>query len=210
MILRTAFDHDRFIEQATCWSRTLFLSTLISLFWLNLLSSVRAASNESPDPTKEAAGAPAAPPETKETTDETSFRMIGATTTVVEASTGFFFPARVDTGATCCSIHYEALEIKDAASKPEDNVGKSIRILIKNPAGQEEWIKTKIAGRVVIRTAERKDERYKVPLKLRLQDVEKKVLVTLNDREKMKYPLLIGRNFLRGDFLVDVDLDGDE
>jgi hypothetical protein len=33
------------------------------------------------------------------------------------------------------------------------------------------------------------------------------VLVTLSDREKMKYPVLLGRNFLRGDFLVDVNLD---
>jgi hypothetical protein len=39
--------------------------------------------------------------------------------------------------------------------------------------------------------------------------VEKKVLVTLNDREQMKYPLLLGRNFLRDDFLVNVS-QGDE
>ncbi len=43
-----------------------------------------------------------------------------------------------------------------------------------------------------------------VRLKLRYEDVEKKVLVTLKDREKMTYPLLLGRNFLSGDFLVDV------
>jgi len=30
------------------------------------------------------------------------------------------------------------------------------------------------------------------------------VLVTLNDRTDMEYPLLVGRNYLRGDFLVDV------
>jgi hypothetical protein len=28
--------------------------------------------------------------------------------------------------------------------------------------------------------------------------------VTLNDRTDMEFPLLIGRNFLRDDFLVDV------
>jgi hypothetical protein len=36
------------------------------------------------------------------------------------------------------------------------------------------------------------------------------VLVTLNDREKMKYPMLLGRNFLADDFLVNVSLDGDK
>jgi hypothetical protein len=40
--------------------------------------------------------------------------------------------------------------------------------------------------------------------------MEKKVLVTLNDRENMKYPLLLGRNFLRDDFVVNVSLDADE
>ena len=34
-------------------------------------------------------------------------------------------------------------------------------------------------------------------------------MVTLKDREKMKYPLLLGRNFLKDDFLVDVNLDGE-
>jgi hypothetical protein len=137
---------------------------------------------------------------------EPTFHRIGPVTTVTEVSSGLPFPARVDTGATTCSIHYEAIEIEDAAESPADNVGKRVRILIKSPDGEQEWISTKIVGRVRVRTTTDEDERYKVQLKLRWQDVEKKVLVTLNDRDKMKYPLLLGRNFLRGDFLVDVDL----
>jgi hypothetical protein len=54
------------------------------------------------------------------------------------------------------------------------------------------------------------DHRYKVRLTLQWKDVRKEVLVTLNDRTDMEYPLLVGRNFLRGDFLVDVSLSGDE
>jgi hypothetical protein len=134
-------------------------------------------------------------------------RRIGPVTTVTEVSTGLPFRARVDTGATTCSIHYEAIEIEDAAASPEENVGKPVRILVKNPDGKSRWIDTKIADHVVVRTSTDEDERYKVRLKLRWEDVEKKVLVTLSDREKMKYPVLLGRNFLRGDFLVDVNLD---
>lgn len=134
---------------------------------------------------------------------------IGPVTTITEVSSGLPFPARVDTGATTCSIHYEAIEIEDAAKNPEDNVGKRVRVLIKNPDGDEEWITTKIVDHVTVRTTTKDDERYKVQLKLRWQDVEKQVLVTLKDREKMKYPLLVGRNFLRGDFLVDVNMEGD-
>lgn len=138
---------------------------------------------------------------------EPTFRRIGPVTTITEVSSGLPFPARVDTGATTCSIHYEEIVIDDPAEKPEDNVGKVVRVLIQNPDGKKEWISTKIADHVTVRTSTDDEQRYKVPMKLRWEDVEKKVLVTLKDRERMTYPLLLGRNFLKGDFLVDVNLD---
>jgi hypothetical protein len=139
-------------------------------------------------------------------------RMIGATALVTEMSTGLPLPARVDTGATCCSIHCEKLEIKGADPDPKVNIGKRVRFLIEPPEGKDkgEWIEAKIVDHVTIRTSEREDERYKVRLKFKVDDVEKKVLVTLNDRDKMKYPVLLGRNFLRDDFLVNVSLDGEK
>ncbi|MCI0331698.1 MAG: RimK/LysX family protein [Planctomycetes bacterium] len=139
-------------------------------------------------------------------------RMIGATALATEVSTGLPLPARVDTGATCCSIHCEVLEIKGADPDPKVNIGKPIRFLIKprDGDGKGEWVEAKIVDHVKVRTSEREDERYKVRLKLRVEDVEKKVLVTLNDREKMKYPLLLGRNFLRDDFLVNVSLNSEK
>jgi hypothetical protein len=139
-------------------------------------------------------------------------RMIGATALVTEMSTGLPLPARVDTGASSCSIHCEKLEIKDADPDPKVNIGKRVRFLIEAREGKDkgEWIEAKIVDHVTIRTSEREDERYKVRLKLKVDDVEKKVLVTLNDRDKMKYPVLLGRNFLRDDFLVNVAIDGDK
>jgi hypothetical protein len=139
--------------------------------------------------------------------DEVFPYRIGATATITEVSSGLPFDARVDTGATSCSIHCEALEIDDPSDDPKENVGKPVRFQIKNNDGQTQWIEAKIAGHVVVKTSEKKDERYKVQLNFRWQDVEKKVLVTLNDRQHMNYPLLLGRNFLRDDFLVDVTLD---
>ena len=108
---------------------------------------------------------------------------------------------------TSCSIHCEAVEIENPSDDPQENVGKPVRFLVKNNEGESQWIESKIADRVVVRTSEQKDERYKVRLNLRWQDVEKKVLVTLNNRQNMNYPVLLGRNFLKGDFLVDVTLD---
>jgi len=134
-------------------------------------------------------------------------RLIGATTVVTEVSTGLPLSARVDTGATSCSIHCESFEIKDADPDPKVNIGKPVRFLIKNKEGDTgEWVEAKIVDHVRVRTSESEDERYKVSLRLRWEDVEKKVHVTLNDRQSMKYPLLLGRNFLRDDFLVNVSL----
>ncbi len=142
---------------------------------------------------------------------ELAIRMIGATALVTEVSTGIPLPARVDTGATCCSIHCEKFEIKDADPNPKVNIGKPVRFFVPSFSGdgKGEWVESKIIDHVTVRTSEREDKRYKVQLKLRVDDVEKKVAVTLNDREKMKYPVLLGRNFLRDDFLVNVALDAD-
>lgn len=133
---------------------------------------------------------------------------IGAVETVTEASSGLEFMARIDTGAASCSIHYEAMEIAEPAENPDENVGKPIRFLVKNKRGQSEWLESVVADRVNVRTSERSAERYKVPLTLRCLNVEKEVLVTLNDRSTMRYPVLIGRNFLEDDFVVDVGSGG--
>ena len=201
--------------------RAVSLSLVVPLFWLVSLNLAHAATKA------ESRDAPTSPTEVVAEVDsadatqitaevvaakigEPTVHRIGPVTTVTEVSTGVPFPARVDTGATICSIHYEAIEIEDAAESPEENIGKRVRILIQSPGGEKEWISTKIIDYVTVRTTSDDDQRYKVRLKLRWQDVEKKVLVTLNDREKMQYPLLLGRNFLRGDFLVDVNLDAEK
>jgi hypothetical protein len=142
--------------------------------------------------------------------DAVPARLIGATTVVTEVSTGVPLPARVDTGATSCSIHCEAIEIKDAHTDPRENIGKPVRFLVKTGNGEGKWVESKIIDHVRVRTSEKEDERYKVRLRLRWEDVEKKVVATLNDRQKMKYPMLLGRNFLRDDFLVNVSLDANE
>jgi hypothetical protein len=140
--------------------------------------------------------------------------VIGATATIVEGTSGLPFAARVDTGATTSSIHVEKWSIENEGAVPSDNVGKPIRFRIKNEKGQEAWVSGTIAGRVRVRSSVQSGDdyhgRYKVRLPLECNGVKKSVLVTLNDRTDMDYPLLVGRNFLRGDFLVDVDLDNND
>jgi hypothetical protein len=145
-----------------------------------------------------------------EKNEDNDVRVIGATTVVTEVSTGVPLPARVDTGATSCSIHCEALEIEDPHPDPRKNIGKPVRFLVKYGESEGKWVESKIIDHVIVRTSEREDERYKVKLRLRWEDMEKKVVATLNDRQKMKYPMLLGRNFLRDDFLVNVSKDASE
>ncbi len=133
-------------------------------------------------------------------------RIIGPTTIVAEAKSELDFKARVDTGATTTSLHVEEWAIEDESPEMADNVGKKIRIRIKNHRGESQWIESRIEEIGIVKTSAVEEQRYKVGLTLCWNDVKKHVLVTLNDRSRMKYPLLLGRNFLQGDFVVDVDL----
>ena len=137
--------------------------------------------------------------------------IIGGTAKLTEVSTGFTFRARVDTGANSCSLHVAKITIEGKVRKRVDNVGKTIRFLVINEKGKQQWIESKIAKAVRITSGVfddgEFDRRYKVPLTFEWNGFRKEVLVTLNDRTHMEYPLLIGRNFLSGDFLVDVDKD---
>jgi len=139
-------------------------------------------------------------------------RVIGATATLMEKQSELLFEARIDTGAKSCSLHVEKLVIEDEAEKMVDNIGKIIRFMVKNNKGESDWIESKIDGYVIIKSGSdsRKDQRYKVPVTFRWKDVEKTVSVTLTDRSHMEYPLLVGRNFLLGQFVVDVELDNND
>jgi hypothetical protein len=186
---------DRLLKMNDCcrWMLHTTLATLVCLCGLALASADEAASVAE-------SAKPAQP----------RVRLIGATTLVTEVTTGLPLAARVDTGATSCSIHCETFEIKDAHPDPKENIGKPVRFLLRNKDGEDLWVESKIVDHVTVRTAERDDERYKVRLQLRWEDVEKKVVATLNDRQRMKYPMLLGRNFLRDDFLVNVSMDTSE
>src|SRR3954468_4928454 len=141
-------------------------------------------------------------------------RTIGATATLTEMSSGLTFPARIDTGAETCSLHVEKIEIQDKTARRTKNVGKSVRFLLKGSDGKTQWVEGVVADAIRVKSSSLKggevDHRYKVRLTLQWKDVRKEVLVTLNDRTSMEYPLLVGRNFLQSDFLVDVDVDKEQ
>ncbi len=133
-----------------------------------------------------------------------SVRLIGPVAPVAETDSGLVFTARVDTGASRCSLHVSEWEIEEGHPEMSANVGKNIRIRLVNRQGESQWISKQIAEVGLIRTSEEEELRYLVPLSLSYQGVEREVLVSLNDRSKMDYAMLLGRNYLEGEFVVDV------
>lgn len=115
-----------------------------------------------------------------------------------------FFLSRVDTGAKTCSLHADSWTIEDASDVMEENLGKTIRFQISNRQGESQWLERTIEEVAIVRTSEREEKRYKIPMTLTVEGIERTVLVSLNDRSAMSYAMLLGRNFLDGRFLVDV------
>ena len=152
------------------------------------------------DPQQKDDDAQEAPPEQKK-------RIIGATAEILEKQSGLLFRARVDTGAKSCSLHVEEMEIVNEEDGWKDNIGKVVKFKVTNGGKRAHWLDRRIDSYVIIKSSNGRERRYKVPLTLRWKGIEKKVLVTLTNRKGMDYPLLLGRNFLRGDFLVDVELN---
>jgi len=133
-------------------------------------------------------------------------QIIGATEIVEIEPSKLRIKARVDTGAQTSSIHAEDIEI-DAAG---DARGKPIAFRLVNQQGQSSRVETHVAKQIVVRTSEGSERRYAVPLTLTLRQHSKTVLVTLNDRSQMRYRLLLGRNWLRGDYIVDVEINDED
>lgn len=131
-------------------------------------------------------------------------RVVGPVVTVSEDETDLQFVARVDTGAKTCSLHTAEKQVIDGGEYMEENVGKIVRFRVENRKGDAQWIERTIAEVRKIRTSEGEETRYLVPMLLTVDGVEREVLTSLNDRSRMTYTMLLGRNFLEGRFIVDV------
>ena len=128
-------------------------------------------------------------------------QIVGATEIVFIEEANISFMARVDTGAKTSSIHAENIEV-DLSGDPR---GKPISFYLVTKEGLPIKVETRVVSIIKVRTSEMAERRYVVPLLIKWNGSKKTVLVTLNDRKQMEYRLLLGRNWLHGDFIVDVD-----
>jgi hypothetical protein len=108
--------------------------------------------------------------------------------------------AKIDTGAYSSTLHCQDIIIKDkklcfrvldnshpAFSKKEHCFSEFLRKKIKNSFGEIE-------------------ERYIVKTKIKIAGRVIKSIISLTDRGKMRYPVLIGRKLLKNKFVVDVSI----
>lgn len=106
--------------------------------------------------------------------------------------------AKVDTGAVSCSLH--AMDVQEFV---RDDAAW-VRFRLHGESGQEVVMERPLVGtRKIKRHFGQFQLRPVVQLTICLGHLKKTVDVNLVDRTGFEYPLLIGRNFMDGDILVD-------
>ena len=123
--------------------------------------------------------------------------IIGRTEHVEFPDYGITIAAKVDTGADRNSVHATRIKIV------EENGVKLLRCrILKGPQvefNEFDSVRVKSSNGEI-------QHRFKVKLSVNVFGKNYKTSFSLTDRQKMKYPVLLGKNFLRNRFLVDVAL----
>lgn len=117
---------------------------------------------------------------------------------------GLNYRARIDTGADTTSINAYDITVEHEAANLTANIGKLLHFSSANEKGDVQAIETRIVKVNTVRNALGSESRYVVQLAIAWGDYVKTVEVNLRDRSKMQFALLIGRNWLKNDFVVDV------
>lgn len=118
------------------------------------------------------------------------------------AESKFAYSSRIDTGATTSSIHAENI-------KGFERDGQAwVRFDLVNPDGDGRVHLEKKVTRVaeIKRHGAEPQKRYVVHLKAVYAGFSSDLEFSLTDRSAYTFPLLVGRNLLRGTAMVDVNL----
>lgn len=111
---------------------------------------------------------------------------------------GLVLDAKLDTGADSCSLH--ASDIQEL----EKNGKSYVRFTIVDRYGKEQTVEKQVVRHIRIKRLDGKSQiRKMINLGLCLGGVYKIAEVSLVNRGKFNYEMLVGRRFLAGDFIVD-------
>lgn len=115
------------------------------------------------------------------------------------------FMARIDTGAAVTSINAIDMEVEDESEDMNENIGKLVHFTLVNEKG-EKWRTSAVIRSVTrIKNSQGVESRYKVPLRVGWDIINKTIDVNLRDRGAMEYKLLIGRDWLEREVVVDLE-----
>ncbi|MCB1667605.1 MAG: ATP-dependent zinc protease [Porticoccaceae bacterium] len=126
--------------------------------------------------------------------------VVGAVEMVTLVEHNLKFRARIDTGAESSSIHASDIVLFER----EGN--RWVRFSVQGEKDSQPFVLERpLVRKVAIKQHEgMRERRYVVEMRLRMGDINERVEVTLADRSDLKYPVLIGRNFLTDTAVVDV------
>lgn len=131
--------------------------------------------------------------------------IIGSTELMSVGQAGLSYEARIDTGAVNTSLHAFDLKIEGGSEKKmKDNIGKNVLFTTENEDGERKRLKAKIVKTSTVTNSQGRETRYMVDLNVGFSGKEKEIRVNLRDRSHMDYKLLIGRNWLKDKYVVDV------
>lgn len=115
-------------------------------------------------------------------------------------------PAKIDTGAYSTAIH--AHKIWTEGTPPQEVLCFEL-LDPKNEFYQKRVVRTINFYRKKVRSSNGKlEERFMIKTKLIIGNKMRITDLSLTNRGKMKYPVLIGRKVLKKGFLVDVSISG--
>ena len=132
-------------------------------------------------------------------------QIIGAVERLQIKDAGLEYLARIDTGARTTSLHAIDLEIEDDEGDYLKNVGKQATFTTINEQGKKSILQKPISDITKVNNAQGIEYRYMVKIDIIWKEQRNRIDINLRDRSSMKYKLLIGRDWLSGDFLVDVE-----
>jgi len=118
--------------------------------------------------------------------------IVGEVEDVILLPWGIKLPARIDTGAASSSLDARDLKVKDGFAEfhlSRKYGGLQLRLPI------VDWL--------TIRSSEAREERPIVEVEFCIGSKRVRTRVNLNDRSTVRYPVLIGRNALKDNFVVD-------
>jgi len=128
--------------------------------------------------------------------------VFGASETVFMLKQKIAFEARMDTGATTCSMSAQNIQQFERDGK------KWVRFTVTDPkTGKVHKQEARITRIASIKQHGRPDvKRPVVKLPIKAGNVERLAEFSLTDRSHFEFPVLIGRNLMEGSMVIDVEM----